>query len=190
MLLRIGTLSDQRFGLRSRPIVDCHVVPRLHEVAAMPAPHLPEWRRCGGNRRRGCGPQCGEHLPLMRRIVAAAAEQGYGAILIAVGEPIGVGEIMHGDQGIGCSRGITGVALENCFPPHGVPYPKFLAGSPPWRVFGGHALRARITEKPLLPAAKITNPRYQMVGAWMRHVCGPFGAQRLVFLAWSNRLYA
>ena len=64
----------------------------------------------------GTDPEDGEHLPLMRRIVAAAAEQGYGAILIAVGEPIGVGEIMHGDQGIGCSRGITGVALENCFP--------------------------------------------------------------------------
>lgn len=32
----------------------------------------------------------------MRRIVVAAAEQRYGAILIAVGEPIGVGEIRHG----------------------------------------------------------------------------------------------
>jgi hypothetical protein len=32
----------------------------------------------------------------MCRIVVAAAEQGYGAILIAVGEPIGVGKIRHG----------------------------------------------------------------------------------------------
>ena len=33
---------------------------------------------------------------MMCRIVVAAAEQGYGAILIAIGEPIGVGKIRHG----------------------------------------------------------------------------------------------
>jgi len=38
----LRALSDQRFGLRSRPIVDCHVVPRLHEVRSHAGTHLPE----------------------------------------------------------------------------------------------------------------------------------------------------
>ena len=33
---------DQRFGLRSRPIVDCHDVPRLHEVRSHAGTLLPE----------------------------------------------------------------------------------------------------------------------------------------------------
>jgi len=64
--------------------------------ATKPRDGLGRRQRIGGDRRRRCRPQCGEHFLLMRRIVVAAAEQRYGAILIAVGEPIGVGEIRHG----------------------------------------------------------------------------------------------
>jgi hypothetical protein len=41
-------------------------------------------------------------------------------------------------------------ATIDCFPPNGVPYPKFLVRGSSWRVFDGHALRARITEKLLV----------------------------------------
>jgi hypothetical protein len=72
---------------------------------------------------------------------------------------------------------------ENCFSPHGVPNPKFFVGGPAWRVFDGRPERARITEHLFLPADEVANSRYQVIGAGVRHVYGPFGAQRLVFLA-------
>jgi hypothetical protein len=52
-----------------------------------------------------------------------------------------------------------------------------LSGSKDLLVIGAY------TEHLFLPADEVANSRYQVIGAGVRHVYGPFGAQRLVFLA-------
>jgi hypothetical protein len=51
-----------------------------------------------------------------------------------------------------------------------------LSGSKDLLVIGAY------TEHLFLPADEVANSRYQVIGAGVRHVYGPFGAQRLVFL--------
>ena len=55
-------------------------------------------------------------------------------------------------------------ATIDCFPPNGVPYPKFLVRGSSWRVFDGHALRARITEKLLVSGTTAAETRHAAVG--------------------------